>query len=67
MTVAYKSGIDAGVIEGAYGRDGAVGGAVVDDVDAVDERRDRPDRLADQLLLVVRGDHDGHALAFEHV
>jgi hypothetical protein len=47
-------------------RDSAVRRAVVDDVDAVDELRDAADRLADQLLLVVRGDDDRHALAFEH-
>ena len=49
---------------------GAVGGAGVDDHDLVDQR-DLPDEvvgddrddLADRLLLVERGQHDGHRLA----
>ena len=58
--------LDARVGQRAHRLDGAVGGAVVDDVDAVDELRDPADRLRDQLLLVVRGDDDRHALAFQH-
>jgi hypothetical protein len=59
--------LDAQVSDAPCGSDGAVRGAVVDDVDAVDEGGDRPDRLADQLLLVVRGDDDRHPLPVEHV
>ena len=44
----------------------AVGGAVVDDEDPVDERRDSAERRGDQRLLVVRGHDDPHALALEH-
>jgi len=45
---------------------GAVGRGVVDDVRPVDERREGPDDVADEPLLVVRRDHDGHGLSFVH-
>src|SRR5205823_10025757 len=41
-------------------------GAVVDDVDPVDERRHASNRVGDQQLLVVRRDDDRDALALEH-
>ncbi len=46
--------------------DRGVGGAVVDDVDPVDEVGDAAQRLRDEELLVVGGDDDGDALALEH-
>src|SRR5204863_8074177 len=46
--------------------DGGVPGAVVDDVDAVDELGDALDRRAAQLLLVVGGNDDRDPLAVEH-
>ena len=46
--------------------DGGVPGAVVDDVDAVDELGNALDRRAEQLLLVVGGNDDRDPLAVEH-
>src|SRR6266487_302232 len=46
--------------------DRGVLGAVVDDEDPVDEIGHALDRRAEQLLLVVRGDHNRDPLAVEH-
>ena len=58
--------LDARIAGRASRCGGAVARGVVDDVDPVDELRDRADRLRDQLLLVVRGHDDGNPLVVEH-
>ena len=57
---------DAGVADLRDPRRRRVGGGVVDHEDAVDELRDPGERLADQVLLVVRGDDDRDALFVDH-
>ena len=61
-----RNDLDARVSARAGALGGRVAGAVVDDVDPVDERRDAGERRRDQLLLVVRGHDDRDALALEH-
>ncbi len=59
---------DAGIGCGRLLRapDRSVARRVVDDIDAVDEARNHREGLRKQQLLVVRGDDDRDALAFDH-
>ena len=61
-----RDDLDARIADAARALDRRVARAVVDDVDAVDERRDAAQRRRDELLLVVRGHDDRDALALEH-
>ena len=58
--------LHARVAERAHAFCGGIGGAVVDDDDAVDEAGNGAERRGDELLLVVRRHDYGDALALEH-
>ena len=58
--------LDAGVADRPRARGRLVRRGVVDDVDPVDEVRDPPQGLGDEMLLLERGHDDGDTLALDH-